>query len=252
MNESLTNLVHVKQWLGLTNSTDDALLTRMIGMASGYIRNWINRDITLAQYSDVMDGNNGQRLILGNFPITGVSALTINDQVIPEKLTHDAKGYIYHDFYIDLDGYYFSAGKNNVKIDYTAGFQTTDTLTVPSIAPYTVQVPLFWASDVSVVSGSFTLDKITGAPDSQEYSVTAGLYTFNAAQAGFELGITYGFIPGDIEQATIDLIGRKYRERDRIGLASKGLAGETTAFSQNDMSADTKAILQQYRKVFSV
>ena len=45
------------------------------------------------------------------------------------------------------------------------------------------------------------------------------------------------------------MIAMRYREKDRIGLTSKGLAGETTGYSQKDMADSTRHILSQYRKV---
>ena len=59
----------------------------------------------------------------------------------------------------------------------------------------------------------------------------------------------YATVPADIEQAVIALAALRYRERERIGLASKGLAGETTSFAQKDMPADVATALQHYRKV---
>jgi hypothetical protein len=59
----------------------------------------------------------------------------------------------------------------------------------------------------------------------------------------------YATVPPDLAQAAIALAGLRYRDRDRIGLAAKGLAGETTSFSPADMPADVATVLQLYRKV---
>jgi hypothetical protein len=62
---------------------------------------------------------------------------------------------------------------------------------------------------------------------------------------------TAGFAatPPEIEQACIALVALRYKERDRIGQASKNLGGETFSFQQNDMPADVATILDQYRNV---
>jgi hypothetical protein len=62
---------------------------------------------------------------------------------------------------------------------------------------------------------------------------------------------TAGFAatPPEIEQACIALVALRYKERDRIGQASKNLGGETVSFQQNDMPADVATILDQYRNV---
>jgi len=66
-------------------------------------------------------------------------------------------------------------------------------------------------------------------------------------QLSYQAG--YAGVPPEVEQATIALAALRYRERERIGLVSKGLAGETTSFAQKDMPADVATALQRYRKV---
>ena len=63
----------------------------------------------------------------------------------------------------------------------------------------------------------------------------------------------YRTIPPDLAQACIELVAQRYRERTRIGEASKSLGGgETVSFSQKDMNDATRAILAQYRAVVPV
>ncbi len=52
-------------------------------------------------------------------------------------------------------------------------------------------------------------------------------------------------IPKDVEQACIELVSLRYRERDRIGHASKSLGGETVSFVTSEM---TDSILQKLNK----
>lgn len=59
----------------------------------------------------------------------------------------------------------------------------------------------------------------------------------------------YATVPFILQQATIEFVAHKYKERDRIGLASKGLAGETTAFITADMPATVRTALTQFRNV---
>jgi len=79
------------------------------------------------------------------------------------------------------------------------------------------------------------------------------LYGFRFTPGLDNVAITYtaGFdtVPPDLAQACIQLVALRYRERDRIGLVSKGLAGEATAFLQKAMTDDIAAVLQRYRRV---
>lgn len=82
-------------------------------------------------------------------------------------------------------------------------------------------------------------------------------YPVRRAKSNVLLQYTAGFaaVPFEIAQATIELVGRKYRERTRIGERSKSMGGgettayETTSFSRHDFASDIQMLLQQYRRV---
>jgi hypothetical protein len=66
------------------------------------------------------------------------------------------------------------------------------------------------------------------------------------------IGYTAGYatVPFDVEQACVELVSRKFKERTRIGMTSQSLGGqETNSFSKDDLSKDTKSMLQNYRNV---
>lgn len=58
-------------------------------------------------------------------------------------------------------------------------------------------------------------------------------------------------IPDDIVQAANEMVALRYKNSrgDRLGVSSKGLAGETITFSQKDMPDSTKSVLKQYMSV---
>lgn len=76
-------------------------------------------------------------------------------------------------------------------------------------------------------------------------------FAFNRGYGNVVITYTAGLsaIPPDLEQACIELVGLRYRDKDRIGLTSKGLAGETTAFSQKDMPDQVRTVLQSYARI---
>ena len=55
--------------------------------------------------------------------------------------------------------------------------------------------------------------------------------------------------PADVRQACVELVGYRYRNRDRIGLASKSIAGETTAYMTKEMPDHVQGLLQPHRRV---
>lgn len=78
-------------------------------------------------------------------------------------------------------------------------------------------------------------------------------YAFNRGVQNVLVGYTAGYVstPLEVEQACIELVALRYKERDRIGHVSKSLAGETVSFSQKDMSDAIKTVLATYRRVAS-
>ncbi|HEY1503366.1 MAG TPA: head-tail connector protein [Stellaceae bacterium] len=76
-------------------------------------------------------------------------------------------------------------------------------------------------------------------------------HSFTRAAQNVTVQYTAGYAstPPEIEQACIALVALRYKERDRIGQASKNVGGETVSFQQKDMPADVATILDQYRNV---
>jgi hypothetical protein len=177
----LTVLATVKSWLGITATTDDATLTRLISAASTLIQNYLNRTIAVASYTETRNGNGRNRLTLANTPLVSVQSVTVGAATIqPFAGSPGHSGYWFEPggTTLYLAGAGFDYGIQNVQLAYTAGYATT---------------------------------------------------------------------PLDIEQATIELIALRYRERDRIGQISKGLASETTTFTQADMTQSIKTALAPYK-----
>lgn len=78
-------------------------------------------------------------------------------------------------------------------------------------------------------------------------------FSFTPGVQNVSLTYTAGYAatPPEIEQACIELVALRYKERDRIGHVSKGVAGETVTFTQKDMPPDVLTILNQYLRNFA-
>jgi len=86
-----------------------------------------------------------------------------------------------------------------------------------------------------------------------ELALRGYVFTRRAQNVSVTYTAGYASVPPDIAQACIELVCQRYRERSRIGEASKSLmSGETVTFSQKDMSDDVKTLLSQYRAVAPV
>ena len=132
MSGDLTTLANAKEYLGLTNTVNDSLISRLISAASNFMQTWMSRTIALQTYNDVRNGMNGNRMVLLNQPIVSIISLGINGLVVPVRppLGPGASipppfGFTFDDTSIMLTGYLFCQGFQNVYITYTAGFATT-------------------------------------------------------------------------------------------------------------------------------
>lgn len=179
----LTTLANVKQYLGIANAGDDALLTSLVSRISANVQNWLNRNILSAAYTETLDGNGGFALVFKNYPVTAVTSLTIDTLVIPLAANSTQSGFMWNADKIVLNGYRFTRAMQNVVVSYAAGYAT---------------------------------------------------------------------VPADLEEAVIELIGFAYKSRDRIGLASKGLAGEQTNFITKDMPETVRTVLNQYKRLIPI
>lgn len=251
----LTSLGRIKEWLAINGSDTsvDTLLTRMNRTVSAFVLNHLNRDgLSLSQFSDVYDGYGNNFMVLRRNPVYQVLAVSFNGQPIPAA-TGDGftnpytNGFVLEPEYsimgaqrLNFFGYVTPRQRSSVAVRYTSGYVTTEAGVVPGNTAYTIETLLFWLSDVSVAKASdgtlFT--KVAGTPGAGEYSVADGVYTFNAADANTPVVLTYSFVPSDIENAVIELVGERYKYMDRIGVLSKALGGqETVSFSQKAMSS---------------
>jgi hypothetical protein len=178
----LTTVANVQQWLGLNPGTDDQLLARMVTSISSTIQSWLNRKLVSMQFTESRDGHGGAVMYFRDYPVTSVSSVVVDSQVIPASPNGDVTqpGYTFNEIGLFLHGYRFNRGRGNVALAYTAG---------------------------------------------------------------------YTQIPSDIEQAVIETIAMRYRERDRIGQASKSIGGETVAFVVRDFPPDVMTLLQNYKQV---
>jgi uncharacterized phiE125 gp8 family phage protein len=79
-------------------------------------------------------------------------------------------------------------------------------------------------------------------------------YQFSRGRGNVELVCTRGWAttPADLEQAAIELIAVRFKERDHIGQDMASMQGQNITFSTRDMPNSVKTVLQGYKKVVPV
>ena len=138
----LTTLANLKAFLSNPGTNDDTLLQSLLTNASLFIENYINRDIVSLTYNVVIDGTGSRTMVLSDYPVTAVTSVTIDGDVIPPGSV-TTSGFYFNADKVILNGYYFNKGYGNVAITYTAGYATV---------PYDLQqacigLVQFWLND---------------------------------------------------------------------------------------------------------
>ena len=123
----LTTLIDVKAWLGIPTgtTTDDTMLSALVTSVSAWIQSYIERQLLTASYTELRSGSGGKALVLNQYPVTAVSALTIDGVAITARTSFGSAGYYLANNTLYLDGgLTFTKGNANISIDYTAGYAT--------------------------------------------------------------------------------------------------------------------------------
>ncbi len=272
----LASLADVKAWLSGSSgigSSDDALLSRLITDVSSAITSYLGRpSLTPRPFAERCDGNGKTRLYLPHYPVLQITSLTIDNVAVPQTIIPAAgapfaRGYLLEPWdglppgrpqALDLFHALFCIGRQNVAVNYTAGYAVqSESAKVPA-APGPYMIPAAapfgpWAADVGVsyANGS-ALTAVASNPAAGQYAVANGVYTFAAADAGANVLISYGFVPAAVNNACIEWVAERYRYRTRIGQSAQTVQGQQTAsYSLKDMPDFVRASLDPYRRVAS-
>lgn len=264
---NLCTLQQVKTYAGdLTSSASDNVLNFLISTLSEKIATYCSRDFAVASYNEVRNGQGSYRMVLRQGPVQSITSLMVGTYTIPGPVLVDAAGWRNVDLaqvgdgrQLILNGYDFCRGFGNVAIAYSAGYPNGtvagELWNIPATpGPYTitlVQASLYIGGDVIThTSGGTPFTRVAGNPAAGQYSITpAGVCTFAAADQG--VGITVGYqtlgIPGDLNEAVVELVYLRYKQKDWTGYKSKSLAGETVAFITADMPDTIRGTIDTYR-----
>lgn len=257
----LTTLARARAWVfasgGSGATATDSQLSLLITSASAYVLNYIHRTSLAAQDHDERYDSAGRDFILlRNSPVISVSSLQFGGVSISDEATGNppASGYLIGDQRepsslqtLTMYGYCFPRGRGTVRVQYRSGCVVAET----HVAAASVTTTATWLQDEGVTLAGVAMTKVTGAPASGQYAVSsAGVYSFNAAQVGQSVVISLSYVPQDIEQAVVELVGDRFKAKDRIGLRSKNLPnGEGISFDVRAMGDHTRDALSRWVRV---
>ena len=266
--QDLTTSGAVKARLGLpeTPTANDAAIASLVIAASRAIYAALSRPWLLPQsFTETFDLET-DRVYLGNWPVRGVDSALLDGLVLPPADPQGgglALGYALQPGDVappgrpqalDIFGRRSWRRRQGLKVSYRAGYAIEGEAVVAPGAPYLIcaAAPFgAWACDlgVSYAGSGLALQAVAGAPTVGQYTVSAGLYRFSAADAGAALSLAYGYVPQDLMQAATELAADRFRAADRIGLRSKSMGGqETIAYDVSGFSDAVQMLIAPYKR----
>lgn len=157
---ALTTLSDLKLTLGITDSTEDSLLTLLITQVSNFIEEYCGRTFASTSYTEYYCGNNQPFIVLNQRPVTAIASVYLDDNALwGQAPLSFAAGTLLTagvDYALDIDqpdgssrsgrlynanGYwdapfthtpgiitsFLGPFKGNIKITYTAGYSSVPT-----------------------------------------------------------------------------------------------------------------------------
>ena len=112
------------------------------------------------------------------------------------------------------------------------------------------KMPIYYAPITEITSVKIWDAEVTAKNTSNLIYFTDG-NVFPIGIMNIQISYKAGFAstPLDVKQACIELVSYKYKQKDRIGLNSKTLAGEVINFEHKDIRAEIKNVLASYVRV---
>ena len=250
----LTTPGRVAVWMANAPAMPSAIISQLIGSMTGLIYGKLNRARTFSQtFVRTFDGLGTQQIVLPDYPVTGVSTVTVGNTTIPPSVLGTpgaSPGYGYRfipwegnlpgtNAVLEFNNGYFWTGVQNVRVTYQAGYlivKEPGTVPVLKTGPYTITVLQpegIWCRDGGVTYADGTsLTPVTTITMAGQYipptDANPGLYTFSTLDQGQAVLISYSFIPAPLEEACIQMVAERYSYRSRVGEVSKSLGGQET------------------------
>lgn len=123
----LTTLANVKDYMQISDTSQDTVLTRLISAFSQWFLTQVNRGaLLLSTYTEQRNGSGGDSLTTIYWPIQAVTSLSVDGITIPPSPGPNQPGFVFDSFSIWLvGGYRFCRGRGNIQIVYQAGYTST-------------------------------------------------------------------------------------------------------------------------------
>ncbi len=154
---AFTDLDEVKDYIGITGSTHDTLLTALINAATDFIESYIGRRITeQAITEELHDGDGSDSILLKQYPIDSGETITLEQASNPNVNDSNFSTLSSSLYFVDYNtgiittNFTLQQGIRNYRVSYTSGYADAD-------VPFDIK----WAA-WELVSNMFNTRKAAG------------------------------------------------------------------------------------------
>lgn len=264
---SIVTLANTKTYLGITSTTDDALLELLIDRSSAQIQRYLGRSLVSQTLVEWYDTYGADRLNLKQNPAENIRFVGIGSTAVmsvSSSLSTDLFASIsVNDVHVHL----YRVSSTGSEFQTTITFASQDTTAEMATA---ISATTGFTATSLLSAPSKYLRKIAGRElKNSTATLTAAIDSLSDYQVDYERGIIYGAslcayqsmlveytggyseIPFDLQQEAIDMTGRAYRGRLRDGgLASESLGGYSYSVRATvEIDAASKRVLDSYRRL---
>lgn len=280
---ALTSLSNLKSWLGITASTDDAVLEKAIDRATARIESYVGRLIKSRSYSEWRSGAGVDTIRLNQWPVSQITNVwTGNKAAIVIGAT---SGYLRASVSVNQEtetpalvttttttaGVSSAVTHDFATLKTTADLVTSGILTVPGFTASlttdlrSVQLRPRAGADAVLASvtlyaadtaSEYTYDYDTGRLSIDpswwaQWPMDRGVMPDAVKSVLIEYTAGYATVPDDIEQACIEVAAMMYRDRRRdSGLASESLGDYSyTRATRAEVDAVMAGLLSDWREI---
>lgn len=279
---ALTSLANLKAWIGITASTDDAVLEAAIDRATSRIESYLERKIKERSYAEWRSGAGVDTIALYQWPVSQITNVWSGN--IACMVIGSTSGYIRSSISVNQETgspaviatTTSALGVNNtVTIDFATYPTTADVAAeIAGIPGFTctltkniraVQMRPRAGADATLANvtlyGAETPSEFTYDYERGRLAIDRSWFAYWPLQKGImpnvaksiliEYTAGYATVPEDIEQACIEVASMLYRDRKRDGnLQSEGLGDYNyNRATVAEMTAKLDALLARWKEV---
>jgi len=210
--QALTTLARLKEYLGITGTTDDGVLISFINRATDFLEQRTNRRFVKTTYTNELhNGREGKdKVFLFNFPIISVASFQFRTGTLASP--------VFNDFNV-----------NDFIVFKNAGFIQVLAFRIIGVSP-------------SIAAGS----TIKGVQNLRVTYDAGFLIDFDNVD-----NPALHTLPLDIEDFVIRMAARRFNLRRADGVVSEAVEGSSITWASptlEQLSADDKAVIKKYEK----